>query len=159
MTSQSQIILANNVLHFPHPLKNLYHQSRNLKEGIGLNMSHVAFILLIFLISRFILLLLSSVRFRSVAQSCSTLCDPMDWQHARPPCPSPTLAVYSNSCPLSLWCHPAISSLSSPSSPTFNLFQHQGLFKWVSSSNQVAKVLEFQLQRQSFQWTPRTNLL
>ena len=51
--------------------------------------------------------------------------------------------------------HPLLS----PSPPTFNLFQHQGLFKWVSSSHQVAKVLEFQLQRQSFQWTPRTDLL
>ena len=40
--------------------------------------------------------------------------------------------------------------LSSPSSPAFNLFQHQGLFKWVSSSHQVAKILEFQLQHQSF---------
>ena len=48
--------------------------------------------------------------------------------------------------------------LSSPS-PVFNLSQHQGLFKWVSSSHQVAKVLEFQLQHQSFQWTPRTDLL
>ena len=49
--------------------------------------------------------------------------------------------------------------LSSPSPPTFNLSQHQGFFKWVSSSYQVAKVLEFQLQHQSFQWTPRTDLL
>ena len=48
--------------------------------------------------------------------------------------------------------------LSSPS-PALNLSQHQGLFKWVSSSNEVAKVLEFQLQHQSFQWTPRTDLL
>ena len=45
--------------------------------------------------------------------------------------------------------------LSSPSPPTFNLSQHQGLFKWVSSSHQVAKVLEFQLQYQSFQSIPR----
>ena len=44
--------------------------------------------------------------------------------------------------------------LSSPSLPALNLSQHQGLFKWVSSSFQVAKVLEFQLQHQSFQWTP-----
>ena len=43
-----------------------------------------------------------------------------------------------------------------PSPPAFNLSQHQGLFKWVCSSHQVAKVLEFQLQHQSFQWTPRT---
>ena len=42
--------------------------------------------------------------------------------------------------------------LSSPSPPTFNLSQHQGLFQWVSSSHQVAKILEFQLQHQSFQW-------
>ena len=49
--------------------------------------------------------------------------------------------------------------LSSPSPPALNLSQHQGLFKWVSSSHQVAKVLEFQIQHQSFQWTPRTDLL
>ena len=45
-------------------------------------------------------------------------------------------------------------ALSSPSPPALNLSQHQGLFKWVSSSHQVVKVLEFQLQHQSFQWTP-----
>ena len=44
--------------------------------------------------------------------------------------------------------HPLLS----PSSPALNLSQHQGLFKWVSSSHQVAKILEFQLQHQSFQW-------
>ena len=46
-----------------------------------------------------------------------------------------------------------------PSPPAPNPSQHQGLFQWVSSSHQVAKVLEFQLQHQSFQWTPRTDLL
>ena len=46
-----------------------------------------------------------------------------------------------------------------PSSPAFNLSQHQGLFQWVNSSHQVAKELEFQLQHQSFQRTPRTDLL
>ena len=45
------------------------------------------------------------------------------------------------------------------SPPAFNLSQHQGLFKWVSSSHQVAKILEFRLQHQSFQWTPRTDFL
>ena len=49
--------------------------------------------------------------------------------------------------------------LSSPSPPALNLSQHHGLFKWVSSSHEVAKILEFHLQHQSFQWTPRTNLL
>ena len=48
--------------------------------------------------------------------------------------------------------------LSSPSPPALNLYQHQGLFQWVSSLHQMAKVLEFQLQHQSFQWTPRTDL-
>ena len=49
--------------------------------------------------------------------------------------------------------------LSSPSPPAFSLSQHQGLFKWVSSSHQVAKVLEFQLQHQSFQWIFKTDFL
>ena len=49
--------------------------------------------------------------------------------------------------------------LSSPAPPTFNLSQHQGLFTWVSSSHQVAKVLQFQLQHQSFQWIFRTDFL
>ena len=49
--------------------------------------------------------------------------------------------------------------LSSPSPPAPNPSQHQGLFQWVNSSNEVAKVLEFQLQHQSFKWTPRTDLL
>ena len=51
--------------------------------------------------------------------------------------------------------HPLLS----PSPPAFNLSQHQSLFKWVSSLHQVARVLEFQLQHQSFQWTFRTDLL
>ena len=49
--------------------------------------------------------------------------------------------------------------LSSPSPPAPNPSQHQGLFQWVNSSHEVAKVLEFQFQHQSFQWTPRTNFL
>ena len=49
--------------------------------------------------------------------------------------------------------------LSSSSPPTFNLCQHQGLFQWVSSSHQVAKVLAFQLQHQSFQWIFRNDFL
>ena len=49
--------------------------------------------------------------------------------------------------------------LSSPSPPAPNPSQHQGLFQWVNSSQEVAKLLHFQLQHQSFQWTPRTDLL
>ena len=50
------------------------------------------------------------VQFTSVAQSCPTLCDPMDHSTPALPCPSPTPRVYSNSSPLSPWCHPTISS-------------------------------------------------
>ena len=50
------------------------------------------------------------IQFSSVAQSCLTLCDPNELQHARPPCPSPTPVVYPNSCPSSGWCHPTIYS-------------------------------------------------
>ena len=64
-------------------------------------------------------------------------------QHARPPCPSPTPGVHSNSCPLSRWCHPAISSSVVPLSSCPNPSQHQSLFQWLNSSHQVAKVLKF----------------
>ena len=97
------------------------------------------------------LLIISSVQF-----SCSVMSNslqPHESQHARPPSPSPTPGVYSKSCLLSRWCHPAISSSVAP-----NPSQHQGLLQWVNSSHEVAKVLEFQLQHQSFQWTPRTDL-
>ena len=66
---------------------------------------------------------------------------PHGLQHTRLPCPLPTPRACSNSCPLSRWCHPTISSSSSPSPPAFNLSHHQVLFQWVSSSHQVAKVL------------------
>ena len=97
----------------------------------------------------------------SVQFSCSVVSDflrPHELQHARPPCPSPTPRVYSSSCRWSRWCHPAISSSVVPSPPAPNPSQHQGLFQWVNSSHEVAKVLEGQLQHQSFQWTPRTEL-
>ena len=68
---------------------------------------------------------------------------PHGLQHARPPYPSPTPGVYTDSCPLSQWCHPIISFFVVPFSSPFNLPQHQGVFKWVSSLYQVAKVLEF----------------
>ena len=61
------------------------------------------------------------------------------------------------SCPSLHWCHPTISfSVVPPSPPAFSLSQHQGLFQWVISSHQVAKVLERHLQHQSFQWIVRT---
>ena len=82
---------------------------------------------------------------------------PHELQHARPPCPSPTPGVHSNSRPSSWWYHPAISSSVVPFSSCSQSFPASGSFP-VSSSHEVAKVLEFQPQHQSFQWTPRTNL-
>ena len=98
-----------------------------------------------------------SVQFNHLVMSNSLW--PHGLQHARPPCPSLTPRVYPNSCPLSQWCHPTISSSVILFSSRLHLSQHQGLFKWVSSSHQVAKVLDFQLQRQSFQWMFRTDFL
>ena len=83
---------------------------------------------------------------------------PHELQHARPPCPSLTPGVHRNPCLSSQWCHSTISSSVIPFS-SCPLSQHQGLFKWVSSSHLLAKVLEFQLQHQSFQWIPRTDIL
>ena len=100
----------------------------------------------------------SSVQFSSVAQSCPTL-RPRESQHARPPCSSPAAGVHSNSCHQVGDAIQPSHLLSSPPPPAPNPSHHQGLFQWVSSSHQVAKVLEFQLQHQSFQWTPRTDLL
>ena len=70
---------------------------------------------------------------------------PHESQHARPPCPSPSPGVHSNSRPSSWWCHPAISSSVVPFSSCPNPSQHQSLFQWVNSSHEMAKVLEFQL--------------
>ena len=100
-----------------------------------------------------------SVQFSSVTQSCLTLCDPMD-------CSTPGFPVHHQLPELAQthihWVSDAIQPshpLLSPSPPAFNLSQHQGLFQWVSSSHQVAKILEFQLQHQSFQWIFRTDFL
>ena len=90
----------------------------------------------------------------SVTQSCLTLCNPMD-------CSMPGLPVHHQLLKFTQthvhWVSDAIQPshpLLSPSPPALNLSQHQGLVKWVSSSHQAAKILEFQLQHQSFQWTP-----
>ena len=113
---------------------------------------------LVYLLSKYPTLGFSSVQFSSVAQSCLTLCDPMG-------CKMPGLPVHYQLLEFTQthvhWVSDAIQPshpLSSPS-PTFNLSQHQGLFQWISSSHQVAKVLDFQLQHQSFQWIFRTDFL
>ena len=100
-----------------------------------------------------------SVQFSSVAQSCTTLCNPMN--HTTPGFPA------HHQLPESTQTHAnrvgdAIqppNPLSSPSPPASKPSQHQSLFQWVNSLHEVAKLLEFQLQHQSFQWTPRTDLL
>ena len=96
---------------------------------------------------------------RSVAQSCPTLSNPMD-------CSMPAFPLHQQLPELAqIHAHQVSDAiqpshpLSSPSPPAPNPSHHQSLFQWVSSSHQVAKVLEFQLQHQSFQWTPRTDLL
>ena len=101
---------------------------------------------------------LSSVQCSSSVQ-CLTLCDPMD-------CSMPGLPVHHQLLEFTQthvhWVSDAIQpshSLSSPSPPALNLSQHQGLYKWVSSSHQVARVLESQLHHQSFQWIFRIDLL
>ena len=92
-------------------------------------------------------------QFSSVTQSCPTLSDPR----------GPGFPVHHQLLDLAQthahWVGDAIQPsypLSSPSPPDFNFSQHQGLFQWVSSLHQVAKVLGFQIQHQSFQWIFRT---
>ena len=99
------------------------------------------------------------VQFSSVAQLCPTLCDPMN--HSTPGLPvHHQLGVHSNLMSFkSVMPYQPSHLLSSPSPPASNPSQHQSLFQWVNSSHEVAKVLEFQLQHHSFQWTPRTDLL
>ena len=105
--------------------------------------------------------LISLLKVISSVQSLShvQLCDPKD-------CSMPAFPVHHQLLKLTQthvhWADDAIQPshpLSSPSPPAPNPSQHQGLFQWVSSLHEVAKVLEFQLQHQSFQWTPRTDLL
>ena len=94
----------------------------------------------------------------SVAQSCMTLCDPMNRSTTRLPVHHQLLEFIQTHVH---WVGDAIQpshSLSSPS-PAPNPSQHHGLFQRVNSLHELAKVLEFQLQHQSFQWTPRTDLL
>ena len=99
------------------------------------------------------------VQFSSVAQACPALCNPMDYS-------TPALPVHHQLPEFTQTHAHQVSDviqpshpLSSPSPPISDLSQHQDIFKWVSFSHQVAKVLAFQLQHQSFQWTFRTDLL
>ena len=108
-----------------------------------------------------------SVRKQQMPQGCcrsllfshsagSDSLQPHRLQLSRLPCPSPSSRAWSNSCALSPWWHPTISSSVVPFSSRLQSFPAPGFFQWVSSSHRVAKELEFQLQRQSFQWIFRT---
>ena len=100
-----------------------------------------------------------SVQFsHSVTQSCPTL-QPHESQRARPPCPSPTPRVRSHSCPLSQWCHPAISSSVVPFSscpqslPASESFPMSQLFTWGGQSTGVSALASF-LPKKSQDWSP-----
>ena len=103
--------------------------------------------------------IMSIIKFSSVAQSCLTLWDPMDRstpgfpvQHKLPELAQTHVHRVGDAIQPS-------HSLSPPSPLAFNISQHQGLFQGVCSLHHVAKVLEFQLQYQSFQWIFRTDFL
>ena len=100
---------------------------------------------------------LCSVRFSSVTQSCPTFCDPMD-------CSMPDFPVQHQLPELAQAhvyrvCDAIQPALLSPSPSALSLSQHQGLFQWVGSSHQVAKVLELHLQHQSFEWIFKIDFL
>ena len=121
------------------------------------NALHYIYILSSLSLGNLSLLIFHPIQFSSVAQSCLTM-----WshglQHARPPCPSPTPGVYPNSCPLSWWCHPTISSSVIPFSSCPQSFPASASFQMSQLFSSGGQVLEFQLH-QSFQWTFRTDFL
>ena len=98
------------------------------------------------------------IQFSSVTQSCPTL-QPHELQHARPPCPSPTPGVHSDSHPSSPWCHPAISSSVVPFSscpqslPASESFPMSHLFTWGGQSTGVSALASF-LPKKSQGWSP-----
>ena len=171
MQSREQIKIFLRILLPLHSLQLPYHTKAHifLNETLKCNIWHHGTILFIFSseqprIKQTILDCLERLPLYnsccfSVSKSCPTLCDPMD-------CNTPGFHVLRH---LPEFAYINVHSVSdaiqpphplSPLSPlAFNLSQNQGLFLWVSSSHQVAKVLEFQLQHQSFQWIFRTDFL
>ena len=141
------------ILHFPDVMQSIISNVLSIFTGLFVFLQCVCV---------YMTRTLNTVQFISVQSSHSVVSDclwPHELQHTRPPCSSSTLGVYSNSCLMSRWWHLIISPSVVPFPPAFNLSQHQGLFQWVNFSHQVAKVLEFQLQHQSFQWIFRTDRL
>ena len=98
----------------------------------------------------------------SLLFSCSIVSDflwPYEMQHTRLPCPSLSPGVSSNSCPLSRWCHPTISSSVIPFSSRLQSFPASGSFLMSQFFPSGGQVLELQLQHQSFQWILRIDIL
>ena len=133
-------------------LKSLLMKVKEESENVGLNLNTQKTKIVAFSPT-------SSVQFSSVTQSYLTLCYPMD--HS-----TPGFSVHHQLLELTQthvhWVSDAIQPshpLSLPCPPAFSLSQHLGLFQWVRSSHQVAKILEFQLQHQSFQWIFRIDFL
>ena len=81
------------------------------------------------------------------------------WQHIRLPCPSPTPGVYSNSSPLSQWCHPIISSSVAPFSSCLQSFPSSGSFPMSQFFTSGGQILDFEFLHRSFQWTVRIHFL
>ena len=100
---------------------------------------------------------LSSVQFSHSVVSNSLL--PHESQHARPPYPSPTTGVHPNPCPLGQWCHPTISSSVIPSSSCPQSFPTSGSFQMSQLFTSGGQTIGVSASTQSFQWTPRTDLL
>ena len=96
----------------------------------------------------------------SASKSCPTL-RPHGLQHASLPYPSLSPRICSNACSLCWWCYPTISSFVTPFSSCPQSFPASGscLFQWICSLHQVNKVLELQLQHQSFQWIFRVDYI
>ena len=95
----------------------------------------------------------------SVTKSCPTLCYPMNWNMGDFPVLYYLLEFSQTHAHFVGDAIQPSYPISPPSPPPLNVSQHQGLFKWVSSSHEVAKVLELQFQHQSFKWIFRTDFL
>ena len=173
--------LKRDILHlFIHSFTHLIHSMKRLsishqaqiwavecisKQNRQWSLPHVSYILYVMIeqqihkYNKEVSPLVYSVQLSSITQLCLTVFDAMD-------CSTPGFPVHHQLPELTQthvhWVDDAIQPshpLWSPFPPTFNLSQHRDLFKWVSSSHQVAKVLEFQIQHHSFHWTPRTDLV
>jgi len=140
-------------------IKHFVYWSGSDLHGIELYFIHFLCLCMLYYMCIHIYMHAVYVQFSSVTQLCPTLCDSMN--HSTPGLPvHHQLPEFTQTH--APWVGDAIQPSHpplSPSLPALNLSQHQGLFKWVSFSHQVAIVLDFQLQHQSFQWTPRTHLL